>query len=73
MKEKLYEVKLGMKVKIWKDLYIKVKAKNEKEAISKALDLDYDEYIDSEYIYDSEELITTDFCKGDGDYIKEVK
>jgi len=68
---KKYIVKYGMQVKVWKSVEVEVYAENKEEAIQKALDGLYDEYIDSEYIYDTEELIETEFNEKSGDYIKE--
>jgi len=70
---KKYIVKYGMQVKIWKNIEVEVYAENEEEAIKKALDGLYDEYIDSEYEYGSEKELQTDFDKNFGDYVKEIK
>jgi len=70
---KKYFVKYGVQVKVWKSVEVEVYAENEEEAIQKALDGLYDEYIDSEYEYDSEDVIKVDFNKEIGDYIKEIK
>jgi len=70
---KKYIVKYGMQVKIWKSVEVKVYAENKEEAIRKALNGLYDEYIDSEYTYDTEKEIQTDFDENFGDYVKEIK
>jgi len=70
---KKYFVKYGVQVKVWKNVEVEVSAENKEEAVKKALDGLYGEYINSEYLYDSEDVIKVEFNEKVGDYVKETK
>ena len=70
--EKYYEVSLYEQIKLWKYLIVKVKAKNKEEAKEKALKLDVEDFIENDYLFETEETLKTEFSNLDN-YIKEIK
>jgi len=69
---KKYDVQFGKKVQIWVNNRVIVEAENEEEALKKAFEGDIKEYVDTDYLYDTEEVLETDFDK-DSDVLAEIK
>jgi len=64
---KKYDIQFGQKVKIWVNNRVIVEAENEEEAIKKAFEGDIKDYLETDYLYDTEEVLENDFDRTSDD------
>lgn len=55
-----FNLVLDTKVSIWRRTYCSVDAENLEDAVKKVSEFDYDDIIDSEFLYETEELLDYD-------------